>query len=108
MTYFKAFEKAMEGGMNWASGALTYVGGRANSGKTATCLMIGTDIAYSDENALVILHSTDDSYEQIEPRIKTNLWRISNPLTDINLTLGMVVQPNINLKNKPKELEVKI
>lgn len=103
MTYFKQFEKAMEGGMNWASGALTYVGGRANSGKTATCLMIGTDIAYSDENALVILHSTDDSYEQIEPRIKTNLWRISNPLTDINLTLGMVVQPNINLKNKPKE-----
>ena len=102
MSYFNQLEKSLEGGMNWASGCLIYVGGRANSGKTATCLMIGTDIAYSDENAIVIIHSTDDSYEQIEPRIKTNLFRIANPHSEINLTLGMVVQPNINIKDKPQ------
>jgi replicative DNA helicase len=89
----------MNGGMSWASGALMYVGGRANSGKTATCLMIGTDIAMSDENATVIIHSTDDSYEQIEPRIKTNIYRMYNPQGP-KLTIGMVVQPNLNLKDK--------
>lgn len=96
MNYFSEFAHNMNGGMSWTSGALMYVGGRANSGKTATCLMIGTDIAMSDENATVIIHSTDDSYEQIEPRIKTNIYRMAfgdHP----KLTIGMVVQPKINL-----------
>ena len=96
MDYFSDFADNMNGGMSWSSGALMYVGGRANSGKTATCLMIGTDIAMSDENALVIIHSTDDSYEQIEPRIKTNIYRMSG-YDGPNLTIGMVVQPNVNL-----------
>jgi DNA primase len=102
MNWFKEFESGLAGGMNWASGCLMYVGGRANSGKTATCLMIGTDIANSDENALVIIHSTDDSYEQIEPRIKTNLYRMVVP-DGPKLSIGMMVQPNINLRGKPKE-----
>jgi len=99
MNYFNIFSENMNGGMSWASGALMYVGGRANSGKTATCLMIGTDIAMSDDNAIVIIHSTDDSYEQIEPRIKTNIYRMFNP-EGPKLTIGMVVQPNLNLKGK--------
>jgi DNA primase len=102
MSWFKEFESNLSGGMNWASGCLMYVGGRANSGKTATCLMIGTDIANSDENAVVILHSTDDSYEQIEPRIKTNLYRMCYP-DGPKLTIGMMVQPNINLRYKGSE-----
>ena len=84
----------MEGGQNWTSGCLMYVGGRANSGKTATTLLIGCDIAMSDENAIVIFHSTDDSYDQIEPRIKSNLYHMmSSPYPD--LTIGMIVQPYI-------------
>lgn len=102
MNYFKDFVDNMNGGMSWASGALIYVGGRANSGKTATCLMIGTDIALSDENAIVIIHSTDDSYEQIEPRIKTNIYRMMRPNSP-PLTIGMVVQPNFHLRNLPQE-----
>jgi DNA primase catalytic core len=102
MNYFKDFVDNMNGGMSWTSGALIYVGGRANSGKTATCLMIGTDIAMSDENAIVIIHSTDDSYEQIEPRIKTNIYRMAYP-DGPPLTIGMVVQPNLNLANLPDE-----
>ena len=102
MNYFKDFANNMNGGMSWASGALMYVGGRANSGKTATCLMIATDIAMSDENATVIIHSTDDSYEQIEPRIKTNIYRMAYP-DGLSLSIGMVVQPNLHLKDLPEE-----
>lgn len=102
MDYFKEFASNMNGGMSWASGALMYVGGRANSGKTATCLMIATDIAMSDENATVIIHSTDDSYEQIEPRIKTNIYRMAYP-DGVPLTIGMVVQPNLHLSDMPYE-----
>ena len=98
MDYFNQFERELSGGMSWASGALMYVGGRANSGKTAICLMIATDIALSDPNAIVIIHSTDDSYEQIEPRIKTNISAMA--YDDLpTLTIGMVVQPVINLKD---------
>ena len=100
MNYFSAFSEAMSGGMNWARGCLIYVGGRANSGKTAAVLTIGCDIALSDPNAMVIIHSTDDSYEQIEPRLKTSLYRMAysgEPL----LSIGMVVQPHIYLKSLP-------
>ena len=102
MNFFKQFAENMNGGMSWTSGALMYVGGRANSGKTATCLMIGTDVALSDENATVLIHSTDDSYEQIEPRIKTNIYRMMCP-NGPPLSIGMVVQPNINLRDMPPE-----
>jgi replicative DNA helicase len=102
MDFFSIFAENMNGGMSWASGTLMYVGGRANSGKTATCLMIGTDIALSDDNAIVIIHSTDDSYEQIEPRIKTNIYRMLYP-DGPQLTIGMVVQPNSTLKDYPPE-----
>jgi len=102
MNYFESFANNMNGGMSWSSGALMYVGGRANSGKTATCLMIGTDVALSDENATVLIHSTDDSYEQIEPRIKTNIYRMLYP-EGVPLSIGMVVQPNSFLKDLPVE-----
>lgn len=98
MNHFSFFEESMAGGQNWTSGCLMYVGGRANSGKTATTLLIGCDIAMSDENALVIFHSTDDSYDQIEPRIKSNIYHMmSSP--NPNLTIGMLVQPHIYLKD---------
>jgi hypothetical protein len=64
--------------------------------------MIATDIALSDENAIVIIHSTDDSYEQIEPRIKTNISAMAYDHLP-TLSIGMVVQPTLNLKDAPKE-----
>lgn len=96
MNYFPKFSEAMSGGMNWARSCLMYVGGRANSGKTATVLAIGCDIALSDPNAMVIIHSTDDSYEQLEPRLKTNLYRMAAP-SGVGLNIGMVVQPHLYL-----------
>ena len=102
MNYFTAFHNAMAGGMNWANGCLMYMGGRSNSGKTATVITIGVDVAMSDPDALVILHSTDDSYEQLEPRIKTNVWRMTSGLEEHPLTIGMMVQPHLYLTPKPQ------
>ncbi len=96
MNYFNQFESAMAGGMNWTSGCLMYVGGRANSGKTATVLAIGCDVALSDPNATVLIHSTDDSYEQIEPRLKSNLFSMINQ-SNLKLSIGMIVQPHVYL-----------
>lgn len=98
MNHLPEFAKAMEGGQNWTSGCLMYVGGRANSGKTATVLMIGSDVALSDDNAMVIIHSTDDSYDQIEPRIKSNIYHMGCEQYPA-LTIGMIVQPHVYLKN---------
>ena len=98
MNHFNLFETAMAGGQNWTRGCLMYVGGRANSGKTATTLLIGCDVAMSDENAIVIFHSTDDSYDQIEPRIKSNFYHMMNSKNP-NLTIGMLVQPHLYLKD---------
>ena len=98
MSHFKKFEEAMAGGQNWTSGCLMYVGGRANSGKTATVLLVGCDIAMSDENTTVIFHTTDDSYNQIEPRIKSNIYHMTaNNLPA--LSIGMIVQPHLYLKD---------
>ena len=102
MNHFPEFEKAMAGGQNWTSGCLMYVGGRANSGKTATVLMLGCDIAMSDENAIVLIHSTDDSYDQIEPRIKSNIYHMGCTQYP-SLTIGMIVQPHIYLKDQGQE-----
>lgn len=96
MNYFKEFQIAMSGGMSMTSGCLGYVGGRANSGKTATVLALGCDVALSDENAMVIIHSTDDSYAQIEPRLKTNIYQMAYP-TNPKLTIAMAVQPHVYL-----------
>lgn len=99
MKHFPFFEKSMAGGQNWTSGCLMYVGGRANSGKTATTLLIGCDVAMSDENAMVLIHSTDDSYDQIEPRIKSNIYHMTRGNYP-PLTIGMIVQPHVYLKNQ--------
>jgi len=101
MTHHRDFGKAMSGGMPWTTGCLMYVGGRANSGKTAGVLSLGCDVALSDENAIVIIHATDDSYEQIEPRLKTNVFRMISQRPE-KLTIGMVVQPHVQL---PKDSE---
>ena len=96
MGWFTNFEKAMEGGMPWSTGCLMYCGGAGNSGKTATCISIGTDIAMSDPEAMVLFHFTDDSYEQTEPRIKSNIARMLYPNYP-RLSLGMIVNPKTNL-----------
>lgn len=105
MNWFTPFMNAMSGGMSMTSGVLGYVGGRANSGKTATVLALGCDVAMSDPNAMVIIHSTDDSYPQIEPRLKTNIYRMSNPSAP-TLTIGMAVQPQVYLPQTQEYADV--
>lgn len=101
MQHHSDFAHAMSGGMPWTTGCLMYVGGRANSGKTAGVLSLGCDIALSDKDAIVIIHATDDSYEQIEPRLKTNIFRMISQRNE-KLTIGMVVQPHAQLPTASK------
>lgn len=96
MKWMPGYAKAMSGGMPWSTGCLTYVGGRANSGKTATCIAIGADVAMHDPDAMVIYHFTDDSYEQVEPRIKSNIARMLFPIYP-RLSIGQIVNPKTGL-----------
>jgi len=103
MNWHSDFARAMDGGQSWASGCLTYVGGRANSGKPAVCLSIATDVALSDEDTIVIIHTTDDSYTQIEPRLKTNAYRMCFPGME-QPSIGAMVNPKKNLAGAPAEM----
>jgi len=71
--FYLDFGAAISGGMNACDGNLMYVGGRANSGKTATVVALGVDVALHDPNASVIFHFTDDSYVQVAPRMLCNI-----------------------------------
>jgi replicative DNA helicase len=104
MRHFHNFAEAMSGGMSWAEGVLFYVGGRANSGKTTFALNLGCDVALSDEDAIVIVHSTDDSYVQIEPRIKSALYRMTQP-DGPKLSIGAFAQPGLYLPQTPEHME---
>jgi DNA primase catalytic core len=90
---FPNFLKAITGGLSHTSGALTYVGGRANSGKTAFVSAIGLDITLHDENAVTIMHYTDDSYTQVEPRLITNMAEMLRQPDEPFITIGMAANP---------------
>jgi len=97
--YLTYFTEVLRGGMGYTSGTVFYIGGRANSGKTATCLLYGLDVCMADEDAIVIIHSTDDSYIQIEPRLKTNIATIMNQGPSHGLSIGMAANPQDNIQN---------
>lgn len=102
MGHLTDFSKAMNGGLPWTTGCMMVAGGRANSGKTAFCVAVGSDIAMNDPDAIVGFHFTDDSYDQTEPRIKANLIRMLYPEFP-KLKIGMIVNPKTNLLTFPDE-----
>lgn len=69
---YTLFGKALGGGMPYTYGTLIFFGGRSNSGKTAMVNAIGLDVAINDPDTIVIVHTTDDPYSLIEPRLMTN------------------------------------
>ncbi len=96
MKWFKEFAEMISGGANWTTGCLMYAGGKAHSGKTLTCTTIAADVAMSDPDTITIVHSIDDSYTQIEPRLKSIIARMLYP-TYPRLSLGMIVNPKTGL-----------
>lgn len=92
-SYYKEYGNNMMGGMPTTRGSLSYFGGSAHHGKTLLMIGLGTDVALHDDNATVIIHSIDDSYEQIEPRIKTNLYNMHYRNSPIELTIGHANEP---------------
>lgn len=96
MSSFPEFSRALQGGMSYTSGTLMYFGGRANAGKTAVVLFIALDVALTDPETIVIIHSTDDAYIQIEPRLKANISKMICP-EGADLTIGMTASPYFNI-----------
>jgi len=105
MSRFTMFSQAMSGGMTWVDGVLIYFGGRANSGKTATAIALGLDIAITDENAVIIMHFTDDSYSQVEPRLKSNIAEHIRTTADQPVGIGKMANPWANSAD-PTEWEL--
>lgn len=101
MNHFSIFNRILSGGADYTTGTLIYVGGRANSSKTAFTKNLAVDIALSDPDTMIINWDTDDSYEQIQPRIITAINHILNPKGP-EIDLGVVVNPQFNLRNKPE------
>lgn len=95
MKYYTHFAKALSGGGTWTDGVLTYIGGRENSGKTALCIALGIDVALHDDDAIVVMHFTDDSFAQVEPRLKTNIALMTMGPEDPLLTIGMANAPTL-------------
>lgn len=93
MTRFLGFKNAFANGADATSGVLIYLGGRPNSGKTATGIAVATDVLVSDPDAIVIGHFTDDNYTQVEPRFKSNISEMIRSKNDPRLTIGQVVNP---------------
>lgn len=93
MAYYTEFAEAMSGGATWTDGVLVYLGGRENSGKTATCIGFGIDIALHDPDAIVLMHFTDDSFAQVEPRLKSNIAMMIAESGTPSLTIGMTNNP---------------
>ena len=93
MAHYTEFAEAMAGGATWTDGVLVYLGGRENSGKTATCIGLGIDVALHDDDAIVLMHFTDDSFAQVEPRLKSNIAMMTMMDGDPTLTIGMTNNP---------------
>jgi DNA primase catalytic core len=100
MDHFPNFAETFAGGHNWSKDCLFIFPGRANSGKTAMVLALGSSIALSDEDALFLVHSTDDTYRLIEPRLRSNLYHLSNTGGPL-LEFGMLAQPKRYLPDNP-------
>ena len=93
MAHYTQFREAFSGGATWTDGVLVYLGGRENSGKTATCIGLAMDIALNDPDAIVLMHFTDDSFAQVEPRLKANIALMTMGPEDPLLTIGMTNDP---------------
>jgi DNA primase catalytic core len=98
MEHFSELARVLSGGMLWTLGTLVYVGGRANSGKTATCILAGLDVALTDPDAIVIMHFTDDSLGLAEPRLATNISAMLNKHIAKRLSIGQAAAPEDNIQ----------
>lgn len=93
--YHTYFAEAFAGGMPITRNAFGYFGGKANHGKTAMLLSLGCDVAVNDPDAMVIIHTIDDAYERVEPRLKANIYNMKYCGQDytVHLTMDAVNSP---------------
>lgn len=88
----KNLEEALAG--NWKKGVWFCLGGKPNCGKTSFLAKMLFSIAASkDNNACVIYHSIDDTFEQVLPKF------VAVGESSKTLTLNQVIDPNFYIKN---------
>ncbi len=95
--FYREFGAALSGGMNACDGNLMFLGGRANSGKTATIVSLGMDVAVHDPNTIVLFHFTDDSYVQVAPRALCNVAAFLAGPKDVPLKIHQAANPYRNI-----------
>jgi DNA primase catalytic core len=94
----KLFENAMAG--EWDQDVLCVVGGRANAGKSAFMCKLAYEIAnHTENNALVIYHTIDDTREQLLPRL------VSIAEASKQLSINQIKSPKYWGKNDPELLK---
>lgn len=99
MKHHSQVNRVFEGGLPSTDGNIVYVGGDSNSGKTTFCISIGLDVLVNDPNAIVIMHFTDDNYNQIQPRLLTNIAYLTRQKGDARLTIGQASAPKKFIKD---------
>lgn len=91
------FANALNDGSSWARDTTVLLGGRPNSGKTLIAWEVGMDALIHDENTIVVVHMTDDSYFRMLPRAKTLISQYIRSEEDPVLTIGMASNPTQRL-----------
>ena len=86
-------EKALAG--EWKKDVWMIVGGKPNSGKTSLMCKLAYEIATHEEenNALVIYHTIDDTFQQVLPKF------IALASDSNKLELNMITNPNYAVRN---------
>lgn len=102
-TKYGKFQEAFSGALPFTEGVLGYVGGKAHHGKTALVTDLTVDVAFSDPDARVIAHYTDDSYIKIAPRYLTAFASMIQGDDPPILTIGMFSNPKAFEFNKLQE-----
>lgn len=107
MTKMKAFEEAFREGSTWTEGAVFYIGGRPNSGKTLVGWSLASDVLESDEKTIVVAHMTDDSYKRMLPRCKTLIADLLREADEPKLSIGMAASPKYRLNTAAEQMVYK-
>jgi DNA primase catalytic core len=100
--FFKDFAKALSDGGQYTTGTVMYFPGRQNSGKTATMIALGVDVLLNDPDTIVLFHFTDDDYQTVQPRIKTNIAMMTKLEHEPDLTVGEANDPYGSITSSEK------
>lgn len=78
---------------DWTSGKVLCFAGKPNTGKTALMSQQALELSSMNENALVLIHSTDDTMEDYVTRLITQIMSPQMPDVTLNMVSNPYYQP---------------